>query len=220
MPCKQALFGQGIFIVAGGVQHHFNNAFDIAISRKEAAGIYTKTPHISLETIDKVAAEVTVPLVMHGATGVAPGEEHTDMGWPITPDGLRALLVEVAERSKELSAEYGHVSRASVGAIQRRLLALEEEARASRRGLWALHEYRVFHAGQAGGAIGAFLGGGGDLGQYLGLAVGELPADRAVRSNGEVGEETDGVAVLIDALGAGGAAELNQRRAAAELNIK
>ena len=40
---------------------------------------------------------------------------------------LRALLVEVAERAKELSAEYGHVSRASVGAIQRRLLALEEQ---------------------------------------------------------------------------------------------
>ncbi len=40
---------------------------------------------------------------------------------------LRALLVEVADRSKELSAEYGHVSRASVGAIQRRLLGLEEQ---------------------------------------------------------------------------------------------
>ncbi len=40
---------------------------------------------------------------------------------------LRALLVTVAERAKELSAEYGHVSRASVGAIQRRLLALEEQ---------------------------------------------------------------------------------------------
>ncbi len=40
---------------------------------------------------------------------------------------LRSLLVNVAERAKELSAEYGHVSRASVGAIQRRLLALEEQ---------------------------------------------------------------------------------------------
>ncbi len=40
---------------------------------------------------------------------------------------LRALLVEVAGRAKELSAEYGHVSRASVGAIQRRLLTLEEQ---------------------------------------------------------------------------------------------
>ena len=40
---------------------------------------------------------------------------------------LRALLVEVAGRSSELSAVYGHVSKASVGAIQRRLLALEEQ---------------------------------------------------------------------------------------------
>ncbi|MEO1252430.1 MAG: helicase HerA-like domain-containing protein [Pseudomonadota bacterium] len=40
---------------------------------------------------------------------------------------LRALLVEVANRRKELSAEYGHVSSATVGAIQRRLLALEEQ---------------------------------------------------------------------------------------------
>ncbi len=40
---------------------------------------------------------------------------------------LRSLLVEVANRAKELSAEYGHVSRASVGAIQRRLLTLEEQ---------------------------------------------------------------------------------------------
>ena len=40
---------------------------------------------------------------------------------------LRALLVAVADRRKELSAEYGHVSTASVGAIQRRLLTLEEQ---------------------------------------------------------------------------------------------
>ena len=40
---------------------------------------------------------------------------------------LRALLIEVADRAKELSVEYGHVSRASVGAIQRRLLTLEDQ---------------------------------------------------------------------------------------------
>lgn len=40
---------------------------------------------------------------------------------------LRALLVEVSNRRKELSAEYGNVSSASVGAIQRRLLTLEEQ---------------------------------------------------------------------------------------------
>lgn len=38
---------------------------------------------------------------------------------------LRALLVNIATRRKELSIEYGHVSNASVGAIQRKLLALE-----------------------------------------------------------------------------------------------
>ncbi len=40
---------------------------------------------------------------------------------------LRALLVAVSERRKELSAEYGNVSAASVGAIQRKLLQLEEQ---------------------------------------------------------------------------------------------
>ncbi|RME98228.1 MAG: DUF853 family protein, partial [Alphaproteobacteria bacterium] len=40
---------------------------------------------------------------------------------------LRALMVNVAERAGELSAEYGNVSKASVGAIQRRLLVLEEQ---------------------------------------------------------------------------------------------
>ena len=40
---------------------------------------------------------------------------------------LRALMAHVAERSSELSAEYGNVSKASVGAIQRRLLVLEEQ---------------------------------------------------------------------------------------------
>lgn len=40
---------------------------------------------------------------------------------------LRALMVHVAERAQELTAEYGNVSKASVGAIQRRLLVLEEQ---------------------------------------------------------------------------------------------
>jgi uncharacterized protein len=40
---------------------------------------------------------------------------------------LRALLVNINDRAAELSAEYGNVSRASVGAIQRSLLALEEQ---------------------------------------------------------------------------------------------
>ncbi len=40
---------------------------------------------------------------------------------------LRALMVNVAERSKELTTEYGNVSKQSVGSIQRRLLTLEEQ---------------------------------------------------------------------------------------------
>ena len=40
---------------------------------------------------------------------------------------LQALLVYVADRAKELSVRYGNVSTASVGAIQRSLLVLEEQ---------------------------------------------------------------------------------------------
>ena len=40
---------------------------------------------------------------------------------------LRSMLVEVANEADKLAVEYGHVSKASVGAIQRRLLALEEQ---------------------------------------------------------------------------------------------
>ena len=40
---------------------------------------------------------------------------------------LRALMTFVADNSAELSAEYGNVSKASVGAIQRRLLQLEQQ---------------------------------------------------------------------------------------------
>lgn len=40
---------------------------------------------------------------------------------------LRALMTFVAEQSQELTALYGNVSKASVGAIQRRLLQLEQQ---------------------------------------------------------------------------------------------
>ena len=40
---------------------------------------------------------------------------------------LRKIMVHVAERSSELTSEYGTVSKSSVGAIQRRLLVLEEQ---------------------------------------------------------------------------------------------
>ena len=40
---------------------------------------------------------------------------------------LRAIIANVAERSKELAQKYGNVATTSVGAIQRRLLVLEEQ---------------------------------------------------------------------------------------------
>jgi DNA helicase HerA-like ATPase len=40
---------------------------------------------------------------------------------------LRALLVNIQERAKEISARYGNVTTASIGAIQRALLVLEQQ---------------------------------------------------------------------------------------------
>ena len=40
---------------------------------------------------------------------------------------LRALLVDIQERSKEISVRYGNVAAASIGAIQRALLVLEQQ---------------------------------------------------------------------------------------------
>ncbi|MGE4313786.1 MAG: helicase HerA-like domain-containing protein [Pseudobdellovibrionaceae bacterium] len=40
---------------------------------------------------------------------------------------LRALLVSMSERTKEISAEYGNVTTASIGSIQRALLQVEEQ---------------------------------------------------------------------------------------------
>ena len=40
---------------------------------------------------------------------------------------LQSMLVNVAERAQEISARYGNVTRASVGAIQRALLVLEQQ---------------------------------------------------------------------------------------------
>jgi DNA helicase HerA-like ATPase len=40
---------------------------------------------------------------------------------------LRSIITNVSERSKELTAKYGNIATTSVGAIQRRLLVLEEQ---------------------------------------------------------------------------------------------
>lgn len=42
-------------------------------------------------------------------------------------DDLRAMLTFVADNAKDLSTSYGHVARASVGAVQRKLLSLEQQ---------------------------------------------------------------------------------------------
>jgi len=44
---------------------------------------------------------------------------------------LRAMLIYVAEQASEISSEYGNVSKSSVGAIQRRLLTLEDQGGAN-----------------------------------------------------------------------------------------
>ena len=43
---------------------------------------------------------------LHDATGLTPGDELTDMGWPITPDGLRALLVGLKGKFADLPPIY------------------------------------------------------------------------------------------------------------------
>jgi hypothetical protein len=40
---------------------------------------------------------------------------------------LRALMIEIADRADELTTKYGNVAKTTVGSIQRRLLALEEQ---------------------------------------------------------------------------------------------
>ncbi|MEQ9640847.1 MAG: DUF853 family protein, partial [Alphaproteobacteria bacterium] len=42
-------------------------------------------------------------------------------------DDLRSMLTFVADHAKDLSTSYGHVARSSVGAVQRRLLSLEQQ---------------------------------------------------------------------------------------------
>lgn len=53
-------------------------------------------------------------------------------GWPILDlKDLQAMLVFLAENQREMSQRYGNITTASVGAIQRRLLVLENQGAAS-----------------------------------------------------------------------------------------
>jgi len=63
---------------------------------------------------------------------------------------LRALLTFAGEHAKELTLEYGNIPRASVGAIQRRLLVLEQEGAKQFMGEPALDLYDFMRTGASG----------------------------------------------------------------------
>jgi len=63
---------------------------------------------------------------------------------------LRALLTFAGENAKELTFEYGNIPRASVGAIQRRLLVLEQEGAKQFLGEPALELYDLIRTGANG----------------------------------------------------------------------
>lgn len=63
---------------------------------------------------------------------------------------LRALLAFVGENARDLRLEYGNISGASVGAIQRRLLVLEQEGARQFMGEPALDLYDLMRTGAAG----------------------------------------------------------------------
>ncbi len=63
---------------------------------------------------------------------------------------LRALLTFAGENAKELTFEYGNMSRASIGAIQRRLLVLEQEGGKQFLGEPALDLYDFMRTGSNG----------------------------------------------------------------------
>ncbi|HHH12756.1 MAG TPA: DUF853 family protein, partial [Thiolapillus brandeum] len=66
---------------------------------------------------------------------------------------LRSLLQWMAEHRKELSAEYGNISTASVGAIQRRLLILEEQGAERLFGEPALRLEDLMHTDFSGNGV-------------------------------------------------------------------
>lgn len=63
---------------------------------------------------------------------------------------LRALLTFAGENAKQLTFEYGNIPRASVGAIQRRLLVLEQEGAKQFFGEPALELYDLIRTGANG----------------------------------------------------------------------
>tara|TARA_R110001599_G_scaffold346479_1_gene571859 strand:- start:14847 stop:15416 length:570 start_codon:yes stop_codon:yes gene_type:complete len=44
MPAEKSVFGEGSRVVAGRVQHHFDNAIDISVCRDKAADVHAELP--------------------------------------------------------------------------------------------------------------------------------------------------------------------------------
>ena len=68
----------------------------LAIALGTAHGIYTESPHISFNTIEAVAKQVTVPLVMHGATGVSDEDINTSVQMGIRKINFFSGLLQTA----------------------------------------------------------------------------------------------------------------------------
>ena len=50
MPCEQALFGQGLFELPGRIQHHLDDALDLAVSGNESANVQAESPGADKES--------------------------------------------------------------------------------------------------------------------------------------------------------------------------
>lgn len=68
----------------------------LAIAVGTAHGIYTESPHISFDTIETVAKLVSVPLVMHGATGVTDADINTSVQMGIRKINFFSGLLQTA----------------------------------------------------------------------------------------------------------------------------
>lgn len=68
----------------------------LAIALGTAHGIYTESPQISFETIEAVAKQVNVPLVMHGATGVTDEDIKTSVQMGIRKINFFSGLLQTA----------------------------------------------------------------------------------------------------------------------------
>lgn len=66
---------------------------------------------------------------------------------------LRALLVNIADRAGELTTKYGNVAKSTIGSIQRRLLALEEQGAAKFFGEPALNLLDFMRTDETGAGV-------------------------------------------------------------------